>query len=59
MRFQTLPEAHIEDFPRFPWRGLLVDTSRHYQTIDTIKRAIRGISYDKMNGNVNFFFKNN
>jgi N-acetyl-beta-hexosaminidase len=38
------------DTPRFPWRGLLIDTSRHYQSLDTIREAIRGLSYDKMNG---------
>lgn len=39
----------IYDKPRFPWRGLMIDTSRHFLEIDTIKNIIDSISYVKMN----------
>jgi hexosaminidase len=39
----------VNDKPRFTWRALLVDTSRHYLTVKTILRAIDAMSYNKMN----------
>ena len=39
----------IEDAPRYKHRGLLLDTSRHFQPVDFIKRTIDGISYAKLN----------
>ena len=39
----------VADGPRFGWRGLMIDTGRHYLTVTTIKMAIDAMSYTKMN----------
>ncbi|TKY45507.1 Beta-hexosaminidase 1 [Spatholobus suberectus] len=39
----------IRDKPRFPYRGLLLDTSRHYLPVDVIKQIIESMSYAKLN----------
>lgn len=39
----------IEDSPRFPYRGLLLDTSRHFFPVPEILRVLDGMAYSKMN----------
>lgn len=39
----------IQDEPRFGFRGLLIDTSRHYQPVEIIKQIIESMSYAKLN----------
>lgn len=40
---------NVTDAPRFPYRGLLVDTSRHYMSVTSIKSVMDLMSYTKMN----------
>eukprot|EP01103_Thecamoeba_quadrilineata_P000432 TRINITY_DN1036_c0_g1_i2.p1 TRINITY_DN1036_c0_g1~~TRINITY_DN1036_c0_g1_i2.p1 ORF type:complete len:454 (-),score=70.64 TRINITY_DN1036_c0_g1_i2:369-1730(-) len=39
----------VYDSPRFPWRGLLIDSSRHFLSPSTIYRTIDALSYSKFN----------
>jgi len=41
--------ARVEDRPRFPWRGLLIDTGRHFMPVDAIERVLDGMAVVKMN----------
>ncbi len=44
-----LPHIEIIDEPRFKWRGLLVDSVRHFISLDTIKRQLDGMAAAKLN----------
>ena len=39
----------IHDYPRFKWRGLLLDCCRHFMEKDFVKRYIDLLAYHKMN----------
>ena len=43
------PAVTIRDQPRFPWRGLLIDVSRHFIPLDVLKRNLDGMAFVKMN----------
>jgi hexosaminidase len=43
------PAIHIEDTPRFPWRGLSIDVSRHFISMEVLKRNVDGMAAVKMN----------
>lgn len=46
---QTIPALSIEDAPRFRWRGLLLDSSRHYQSQQFIERLLDTMALHKLN----------
>ena len=46
---KSLPQVAIEDQPRFGWRGLMIDSSRHFQTITETKRFIGNLAHHKFN----------
>ncbi len=41
--------VHIEDAPRYPWRGLMIDVSRHWIPKDVILRNLDAMAALKMN----------
>lgn len=45
----VVPAVTIEDRPRFPWRGLLIDVSRHFMPVTVIKRNLDGMEAVKLN----------
>ena len=44
-----LPAIRIDDRPRFPWRGLMLDVCRHWQPMDVIKRNLDAMALVKLN----------
>ncbi|SKA60494.1 family 20 glycosylhydrolase [Enterovibrio nigricans] len=44
-----IPNVKIDDEPRFKHRGLLIDSSRHFVELETIKRQIDGMASAKLN----------
>jgi hexosaminidase len=44
-----VPLADIQDHPRFPWRGLHLDVSRHWMPIEVVKRNLDGMAAVKLN----------
>lgn len=45
----NLQSLHIEDQPRFAWRGLLLDSARHFQSPAFIERMIDWMALHKLN----------
>lgn len=45
----AVPIITIHDQPRFRWRGLLIDVSRHFIPIEVLKRNLDGMAAVKMN----------
>jgi hexosaminidase len=43
------PAVTIQDKPRFPWRGLMIDCSRHFMPLEVIRRNLDGMEAVKMN----------
>ena len=45
----TIPAVQITDRPRFGWRGLMLDVSRHFFTVDEVKAFIDDMARYKYN----------
>jgi len=41
--------VHIEDRPRFPWRGLMLDVCRHWMPVEVVKRNLDAMAAVKLN----------
>ena len=44
-----IPCVEITDLPRFPWRGLMLDVSRHFFTKHEVKRLLDVMALHKLN----------
>ncbi len=44
-----VPRMVVEDYPRFAHRGLLLDCSRHFFSVDVVKKYIDVLAFYKMN----------
>ena len=45
----VVPAVTIDDQPRFVWRGLMLDVSRHYMPLDVVYRTLDGMEAVKLN----------
>ena len=45
----TVPALAIDDEPRFAWRGLMLDSARHYQSPEFIEHFIDWMALHKLN----------
>ncbi len=41
--------VHIEDRPRFPWRGLMLDVCRHWMPVAVVERNLEAMAAVKLN----------
>lgn len=44
-----LPAVSISDKPRFAWRGLMIDSARHFQPMEVLKRNLDAMAAVKLN----------
>lgn len=44
-----VPAMHIRDQPRFPWRGLMLDSARHFQSVAEVERLLDQMAQHKLN----------
>lgn len=45
----VVPSITVDDQPRFPWRGLMIDAGRHFMPVSVIKRNLDGMEAVKLN----------
>ena len=45
----SVPVVTIDDQPRFPWRGLMIDVSRHFIPVPVLERDLDGMEAVKLN----------
>lgn len=48
-RYGVINCGEVQDFPRFSYRGVLVDTARHFLPVQVIKQNLDAMAYNKFN----------
>lgn len=44
-----LPCLYLEDRPRYPWRGFMLDVCRHFFSVDEVKKLLEQAALLKLN----------
>ncbi len=44
-----VPLLHIRDQPRFAWRGLMLDSARHFQSVAEVEQLLQQMAEHKLN----------
>lgn len=44
-----VPDVTIRDWPRFAWRGLMLDAARHFRDIATVRQTLDAMAEHKLN----------
>lgn len=44
-----IPAVAVNDKPRFPWRGLMIDVGRHFEPMEVLKRNLDAMAAVKLN----------
>lgn len=45
----NIPYMTIEDYPQYEWRGLMLDCSRHFYSLEYLKKQVDMLAHYKMN----------
>jgi len=45
----TIPTGTIHDYPNYKWRGMMLDVSRHFFSVEEVKRLLDEMAYYKLN----------
>ena len=45
----AIAAMHVEDAPRFGWRGFMLDSARHFQSVEEIKKLLDAMALHKLN----------
>ena len=46
---EELPALTVTDYPRYEWRGLMLDCSRHFYSLEYLKKQVDMLAHYKMN----------
>ncbi|PXV60312.1 hexosaminidase [Dyella jiangningensis] len=45
----TVPSVHVADWPRFAWRGLMLDSARHFEPPAEVRQLLDAMAQHKLN----------
>ena len=48
-QYYAASNVYITDKPVYPYRGVMLDTSRHFLPLTTIKNVVKAMGYNKLN----------